>query len=206
MIVHAGRASGCRRLIGLVVLMSVVLSACGSSAGSQGARSSGTVTNSPTATQSTVKTVTEKVRTASSGSSSASRDPKCVPTDLGIHFAGGEGATAMLISTFQFINVSRHECHLLGYPGVALYDRGGRELHVKVGRGSFNGRRPLEVRLRRGGRASFMTITAAFSGSRRCFTAYHAHFTPPDDYSTLSIRVRLLICGGIAVSQVENSR
>lgn len=140
-----------------------------------------------------------------SRSSSTSRDPKCLPADLGIHYVGGQGATAMFINIFQFINVSRHECHLIGYPGVALYDRGGRELHVKVGRVSFTGHRPQTVRLRPGGRASFETETAAFRPmGRRCLTAYRARFTPPNDHSSLSIRHKFLICGFANVGAVRS--
>lgn len=91
----------------------------------------------------------------------AQADPKCQPTDLGIHYAGGQGATAMAFDYFQFVNVSRHQCHLFGYPGVAVYDRAGRRLHVNVGRLNSDARPVREVHLRPAGRAIFTIETAA---------------------------------------------
>ncbi len=96
----------------------------------------------------------------------------------------------------QFINVSDHECHLIGYPGAALYNRSGRELAVRVLRNSLTGKPPKLVSLKPGGRTTFVTTTAAFApGKGVCTTAEFVHFTPPNDYSTLSIRHKLLICG-----------
>lgn len=128
--------------------------------------------------------------------SASSSDPRCLPVDLGIHFAGGEGATAMEISEFEFINVSDHECHLIGYPGAAFYDRAGHVLSVKVGRGSLRDKAPKLVSLKPGGRTGFLTNTSAFAPRKgACVTADFVHFTPPNDESTLSIRHQLLICG-----------
>jgi hypothetical protein len=137
------------------------------------------------------------VLVSGAGASAGPVTPKCLPADLGIHFAGGEGATAMELSEFQFINVSQHACHLVGYPGAAFYDRAGRELPVKVQRGSFRNKAPQLVVIKPGGRTGFETNTAAFAPRKGyCQTAEFVHFTPPNDDSTLSIRHRLLICGG----------
>jgi len=191
-----------------VVVLAIAVSACGSNGGSTTARRAQTVRS---VTQQ-VTTVTKTTSTATqprsaTDTSAASSDPKCLPVDLGIHFVSGQGATAMFISTFDFINVSPHECHLVGYPGAAVYDRAGRELRVKVQRESVNGRPPKLVRLPPGGRASFQTITAAFRPTAgHCVTTYNLRFTPPNDYSTLEIRHQLLICRAIAVGPVQKAR
>ena len=131
------------------------------------------------------------------GASASPDTPKCLPVDLGIHFAKGGGATAMEISEFQFVNVSTRECHLAGYPGAAFYDRAGQELAVKVLRGSPQNKAPKLVILKPDGRTGFLTDTSAFAVRKGdCRTADFVHFTPPDDYSALSIRHQLLICGG----------
>jgi hypothetical protein len=167
--------------------------------------SPGRYTLTATAKDRAGNTTTRTLQFVVKASTAASSDPKCVPGDLKIHFVSGEGATAMFISTFQFINVSHHECHLVGYPGAAAYDRAGRELHLKVLRESFTSRRPQLVRLTPDGHASFETNTSAFR-SKGCVTAHRMRFTPPGDTSSLSIRHRLLICSAqMGIGAVQRS-
>lgn len=188
----------------------IALAACGAN-GSSPPPKPATVTNSRTVTQATVKTVTEKTPAATTTTrgrtTSAPRDPKCVPKDLGIHFAGVDGAAGSLYTSFQFVNVSRHECHLLGYPGMAAYRRSGRRLPVMLSRD--HSRRPRLVRLAAGGRAGFSVKAIDNPAAGRCLTAYRLRFTPPDDYSSLEIRRPLRICGPraeVTISPVERPR
>ncbi len=139
--------------------------------------------------------------TAATADVGAQADPKCQSIDLGIHYAGGQGATAMALDYFQFINVSHRECHLLGYPGVAVYDRAGRRLHVKVSRLNADARR---VRLPPGGHVIFTLVTAEERApGQHCAFGVRERFTPPNDVGTLSIKHRLMICSGMSISSVR---
>jgi hypothetical protein len=87
-----------------------------------------------------------------------------------------------------------------GYPGVAFYNRSGHELPVKVLRGSLRGKAPRLVSLKPAGRTGFDTITSEFAPRKGvCSTAEFVHFTPPNDYSTLSIHHQLLICASVQI-------
>jgi hypothetical protein len=113
----------------------------------------------------------------------------------------------MDISDFQFINVSHHTCHLEGYPGVAADNAAGRQFALKVTRENLDATRIESVSIAPGGRASFkvQSVVPGFQQGR-CVSSYRMLFTPPNDYSTLSIRRSLLFCaGGILIGPVEKS-
>jgi hypothetical protein len=126
---------------------------------------------------------------ASSTAATAASTPRCAPADLGIHFVRGEGAAGSRISRFQFINVSRRTCTLRGYPGISANDRRGHRLSIRVIR---SGGHVKTVRLRPHGRATVVMMTSETPPS--CLTARHLRFIPPNDFSSLQIRVSVPIC------------
>lgn len=185
-------------LLGVLV---VGLAGCGSSHTGKSRTITEVTTTRTATTLSTVARTTAATSTAQRAVSPP--NPKCQPVDLGIHHAFGQASTAMAEDYFQFINVSGRECHLLGYPGVAVYDGAGRMLHVKVSRTNFDARPVREARLRPGGRATFEVQTSAEQGpGEHCVFAARERFTPPNDRGTLSIRHRLMICFGVEIGPV----
>jgi hypothetical protein len=189
-----------RRFALPVILISLVLSACGSSSSSSsdpGAASA--ATNATSTTQSSTAAASTSTATSASTtsqSSVAAGPPRCVAADLALSFLGQQGATGHGLLGFSLRNSSAHSCHTFGYPGILFLDKGGAALPTDTMRTThdFFGSAPeVSLLLAPGQSASFrIGVTHGMTSTAGCTSAYGLQVIPPDDTATL----RTTIPGG----------
>lgn len=180
-----------------LIASALLLTACGSSAG----------TSSPTAAATTA--------TSSTGpaprivGAAAALAPRCTPGALSARRTDTQGATGHVETGFEFRNASSRGCTLRGYPGALMLDAQGHAMATKLTRGNgfFPDTTvpPRTVTIAAHGGARF-TLSYAdnseYAGRRTCHTAAALMITPPQSHGALRVSVsgagqaRFAPCGG----------
>jgi hypothetical protein len=110
------------------------------------------------------------------------------------------GAAGTIFQTITFTNTSGGTCVLNGYPGLALLDSGHHAMPLTVERGCRTAAdcpRPTEVRVLPRGTASFRLSfnDVPQNDARSCATSDSGEVTPPNDFSSLPIPLKIAPCG-----------
>lgn len=175
------------------VLMALALAACGSSSHNTAASAPATTASTPASTP-TTPTVTQTV-TTTTPSTTAVQSNICRAAALHLSFLGGSGATGHGLIGFTLRNVSSSSCHTFGYPGILFLDRAGSALPTTTIRTThdFFGTAPLRsLTVAPGATVSFRIGVTHFGpngSSTGCTTAYGLQVIPPNDTSTLRVRI-----------------
>lgn len=65
---------------------------------------------------------------ASASASSASGTPACTSSSLRVTKGASQGTAGSVYTDIVYTNISRHTCHLYGYPGESLLTASGRQI------------------------------------------------------------------------------
>lgn len=117
---------------------------------------------------------------------------RCFTNQLTIQPVSSSGAAGHIALLFRIHNYSNTACLLYGYPGAQLLTANKQNMPTHVHRGPpyFLGIRSRLVRLAPGGNAYFVFEWSHIpSGSQPCPTARYVRITPPNDYSSLLVRL-----------------
>lgn len=114
---------------------------------------------------------------------------------LKLSYLGGQGATGHGLLAFALTDVSGHDCHTYGYPGVQFLSAAGTALPTDSTRTThdFFGAAPERaITLASGQSASFrlgVTHSSSGGGEAGCRTAAALQVIPPDDTHTLRVTI-----------------
>lgn len=145
--------------------------------------------------------VAVSVPALSVSSADISTSSTCQTEQLQPSLASEQGATGQLQMVVALRNVSTSPCVLSGYPGLQLFDAGGRPLPTRVVHGGTHGAAPAphDVVVQPAGTASFAVAYSHIPGSTgtSCPTAQRLGITPPGSDGRLPLEETLDPCGGV---------
>jgi len=186
------------------VLCALMLAACGGSSPKQTTpavpvtTTAATVTSTPPATNTTPTVTEERTTGASSG------PPPCVTANFALRFLGKEGATGHGEVGFALRNISGHQCHTYGYPGILFLGKAGNALpttptHTTID--FFGTTTEAELVVLPGASVSFrLGVSHGAANPSGCTIAYGLQVIAPDD--TVTTRAKIpegaYECGGQA--------
>lgn len=188
-----------------LILLSCGLSACGGSSSSTAADH--TATLAPPVPPSTA-TVTRTVATPTTTTTATSASTACTASDLGLAFAGSNGAAGTIVIYLKVHNTGSTPCHTFGYPGVEFLAKDGAGLNTASTRTTHDvlGSVPeTRIQLGPGQAASFRLAVSTVGGQGSCANAYGLQVIPPDDTATLRVAFPngIFQCGRTTVSPLE---
>jgi membrane-bound inhibitor of C-type lysozyme len=133
--------------------------------------------------------------------------PPCRGPQLALSNDGGDAGAGHRRMIVGVRNVGAQACSLIGYPGVVLQDRGGRDLssvRVDQALGGYlsPGQTPAPVALAPQARAYFdlawTVVPNEGQGEKTCPSAARIRMTAPDDTSPVALAQAFTPCGGRA--------
>ena len=200
----------------LVVLIAVLVSACGAgtkvvtdrSASHTGTGSTATASAPPAATGTTTTTATTSTGTPSSTTPTATAS-ECTAAMLKLGYLGGQGATGHGELGFSLTNDSGSSCRTYGYPGVQFLSDSGAPLPTRSTRttSDFFGATPLSsLTVAAGATVSFrLAVTHGAGTSAGCTTAGELQAIPPNDTHALVVKIAggAYECGTATVSPIQ---
>lgn len=187
----------------LIVGLTLLLAACGSSGG--GSPSSTTSTSAAAAPAATSATATSATATSATSATSstttatttstatttaaASGTPPCRAANLALSFVGQQGGMGHGEIGFALRNTSGTSCRTYGYPGVLFLDRQDRALPTiphHTTQDFFGSGPAVPLVIAPGASASFrLDVGHGVATSAGCATAYGLQVIAPDDTATL---------------------
>ncbi|HTP19838.1 MAG TPA: DUF4232 domain-containing protein [Solirubrobacteraceae bacterium] len=190
-----------KRILPLLAVAAITLTACGSSSGTPAASSGSTSTAgsqpattatsaAPTATTTTTTpTATSATTTSTTATSASSGEPPCTAASLSLGFLGQQGGMGHGEIGFVLHNTGKVSCRTYGYPGILFLDQRGHPLPTVPHHttSDFFGSSPaVPLVISPGGSASFrLDVGHGVATSNGCATAYGLQVIPPNDTATL---------------------
>jgi len=186
----------------VVILCALAVAACGGSSPTQ--TTSAVPVSTAGATTSTASTTTTSSTVTAETTTSAAGAPPCVTADFALRFLGKEGATGHGEVGFALRNISGHQCHTYGYPGILFLGKAGNALptsptHTTID--FFGMTTETELVVLPGASVSFrLGVNHGAASPSGCTTAYGLQVIAPDDTVTTrtTIPQGAYECGGQA--------
>lgn len=212
-------------IAGLALLVTLGLTACGSTTVRNASSSGGVgITTTVTRTQASASsdppasaTTVQASATAGPGQGSggagvgtttaaAATAPPCNAAGLTLSFLGGQGATGHGLLGFAMRNTSTGSCSTIGYPGVQFLGRDGSSLPTAPTHttNDFFGHTTLRMLTVAPGQSASFRLGVNHDGAA-CTTAYGLQVIAPNDTATMRISLPdgASECGTATVSPMQ---
>jgi hypothetical protein len=191
------REQSLMRRLALLLPLTLLLAACGTSSGAGTATQTTGAAAAPTTTSSTAADAPSSTSTTTSATSATSTTSttsalgtsSCRAADLALSFVGQQGGMGHGEIGFALHNAGSTPCRTYGYPGILFLDQQGRPLptipHHTTN--DFFGSTPaVPLVIAPGDSASFrLDVGHGVATSNGCATAYALQVIPPNDTATL---------------------